>query len=313
MTEGRVFAIKRFALHDGPGIRTTVFLKGCPLRCIWCHNPEGLSHERQLAFYRHLCVGCGKCYEVCPSGALRKKNSPIEDYDEEKCILCGKCAEACPANAIELVGQDLSVEEVLREVERDRHFYETSGGGTTVSGGEPVAQPDFTKEFLSAARAIGIHTVLDTCGFAPAESFEKCLELSDHVYYDVKVVDDRKHRRFTGSSNELILENLARVSVSGKPLTIRIPLVKGLNDYEDDISLFGDLIASLPGFTDLRRIEIIPYHKIGEGKYGSLRLEYNLKSQEIHSQEELRSIVGQFASRGLTVYCSRLLPPSLGC
>lgn len=201
---------------------------------------------------------------------------------------------------------------MLSEAVRDKSFYETSGGGITVSGGEPLAQPGFTSELLSEARATGIHTILDTCGLASAEDFDRCLEFTDHVYYDVKVVDDEKHVRFTSSSNRPIVENLRKLGASGKPLTIRIPLVKGLNDSQEDISGFIDLIASLPALTDLRRIEIIPYHRIGEGKYRSLRLEYELKSQEIHSQEELQSIVGLFEKRGLTVYCSRLLPPSLG-
>ena len=312
MTEGRVFAIKRFALHDGPGIRTTVFVKGCPLRCIWCHNPEGLIHERQLAFYPHLCIACDKCYQVCLSGALRKKRSPIEDYEREKCLLCGSCAEGCPAGAVEVIGRDLPPDEVVSVVERDRHFYDTSGGGMTVSGGEPLAQADFTLELLARAKAIGIHTILDTCGRAPFERLVKCLEFTDHVYYDLKVVDDEKHRRLTGSSNRVILENVKRLGAWGKPLTIRIPMVKGLNDSHEDISSFVSLIASLPSSTDLRRIEIIPYHRIGEGKYRSIGLDYELKSQDIHSQEELRSIVGLFEARGLTVYCSQLVPPSLG-
>ncbi len=312
MTRGRLFAIKRFALHDGPGIRTTVFLKGCPLRCLWCHNPEGLSKERELAFYPHLCIACGKCYEACPSGALRKKSTPMEDYEEEKCLLCGKCAESCPAGAIELIGRDMSPEEVVREVERDRRFYETSGGGMTVSGGEPLAQVDFTVELLSRATAVGIHTILDTSGFAPPSEFEKCLEFADHVYYDLKVMDEDKHRRLTGASNRLIFDNLRTVGLSGKPLTIRIPLVRGLNDSQEDILALGQLIEHLPAATNLRRIEILPYHRIGEGKYNSVRLEYKLKAQEVHSEEELKAVVSLFEKNGLTVYCSRLDPPSLG-
>ena len=310
--EGRLFAIKRFALHDGPGIRTTVFMKGCPLRCIWCHNPEGLRHEPQLAFYPHLCIACDKCYQACPSGALRKRSSPIEDYEKEKCVLCGKCVEACPARAIELIGRDLSPDEVIMEIERDKHFYDTSGGGMTVSGGEPLSQADFTAELLSRCSGLGIPTILDTCGVAPFDDLDKCLEFTDHVYFDVKVVDDEKHKRLTGSSNRLILENLRRLGDSGKPLTIRIPLVKGLNDSPEDVSSFIDLIESLPPPTNLCRIEIIPYHKTGESKYRSIGLEYELKSQEIHSQEDLESIVALFKARGLTVYCSQLLPPSLG-
>ncbi|NQT81681.1 glycyl-radical enzyme activating protein [bacterium] len=310
--EGKVFAIKRFALHDGPGIRTTVFLKGCPLHCLWCHNPEGLSYERQLAFYPHLCAACDKCYQACPSGALRKRSSPIQDYEKEKCVVCGKCAEACPANAIELIGQDLSPDQVIAEVERDRKFYDISGGGMTVSGGEPLAQPEFTAELLSRGKGTGIHTILDTCGLAPFEILGKCLEFTDHVYFDLKVVDDEKHRRLTGVSNRLILDNLMKLGDSGKPLTIRIPLVKGLNDTPEDTSSFIDLIASLPAVTNLHRIEIIPYHRIGEGKYESIGLDYELKSQEIHSQDDLCSIVSLFEAGGLTVYCSKLLPPSLG-
>jgi pyruvate formate lyase activating enzyme len=312
MTEGRIFAIKRFALHDGPGIRTTVFLKGCPLRCLWCHNPEGLSHEQQLAFYPHLCIACDNCYRACLTGALRKTSTPIKDYEEEVCVLCGKCAEACPAGAIQLVGRDVSAEEVIGEVERDRRFYEVSGGGMTISGGEPLSQPDFTCELLSLAKARRIHTILDTSGQAKPEDLGRCLDWADHVYYDVKVVDDEKHRRLVGASNVVMLENLKRVCRSVKPLTIRIPLVKGLNDSPEDISALADLIASFPATTNLQRIELLPYHRIGEGKYGSVRLDYPLKGHQVHSVEELESVVGDFRARGLTVYSSQLDPPSLG-
>jgi pyruvate formate lyase activating enzyme len=305
---------------------------------VWCHNPEGLRYERQLAFYPHLCVACEKCYEVCSSGALPEKpkkssdrmngihkarpiplssqektgRCPIQDYEKEKCVLCGTCADVCPAAAIELIGRDLSPEEVIKEVGRDRQFYENSGGGMTVSGGEPLAQADFTAELLSRARATGIHTVLDTSGFAPFDDFEKCLPFTDHVYYDLKIVDDPKHERLTGSSNRLILDNLKKLGASGKPLTIRIPLIKGLNDSPEDISDFARVVASLSPSADIRRIEIIPYHRIGEGKYKSIGLEYELKSQEIHSKPELQSIIELFEAKGLTVYCSQLLPPSLG-
>ena len=317
---GIIFAIKRFALHDGPGIRTTVFLKGCPLRCLWCHNPEGLSPDPQLAFYPHLCIGCGKCYEVCHSDALGKERSPIansrpkagENYDREKCTLCGKCAEICPAGAIELMCTELSADRVIARVLRDRQFYATSGGGLTLSGGEPLAQPDFAAEVLAKARAQGIHTVLDTSGFGRAEDLDRCLEHTDHVYYDLKIVDDRRHRDFVGLPNHIILENLRRVSESGKALTVRIPLVKGFNDSPEDIGAFADFIACLPSLTNLQRVEIIPYHRIGEGKYRSVGLEYPLKSQPVHTREEVSGLVESFARAGLTVYCSSLAPPNMG-
>lgn len=320
-SKGTIFAIKRFALHDGPGIRTTVFLKGCPLRCLWCHNPEGLSPDPQLAFYPHLCIGCGQCYEVCPSGAIRKESSPIanssprtgENHNREKCTFCGKCAEVCPAGAIELIGIELSADDVIERVLRDGRFYETSGGGLTVSGGEPLAQPDFAVELLAKAHALGIHTVLDTSGFARAEDLDRCLEHTDHVYYDLKIADERRHRNFTGLSNRLILDNLRRVGASGILLTIRIPLVKGLNDSPEDIRAFADFIASLPSLTNLQRVEIIPYHRIGEGKYRSVGLDYPLKSQPVHTRGEVSALMESFARAGLTVYCSSLTPPAMRC
>ena len=308
---GTIFAIKRFALHDGPGIRTTVFFKGCPLRCLWCHNPEGLSPNPQLVFYPHLCIACGKCYEVCRSGAIRKQRSPIDDYDRQKCTLCGACAEVCPAGAIEVIGREFSADEVMHEVLRDVRFYETSGGGLTLSGGEPLAQADFALELLAKARSLGIHTVLDTSGFGRAEDLDRCLEFTDHAYYDLKIVDDRRHRDFTGLSNRIILENLRRVGESGTALTIRIPLIKDLNDSPEDIRAFANLIASLPSLTNLQRVEIIPYHRIGEGKYRGVGLDYPLKSQPVHTREEVSELVDTFSRAGVTVYCSSLTPPNM--
>lgn len=250
---GRIFDIQRFSIHDGPGIRTAVFFKGCPLCCAWCHNPESQSPRPQLLFYAHKCTGCGRCADVCPN-----THTPA-------CTGCGRCVDVCRSGAREISGYEITPEEALRTVLRDRAFYETSGGGMTLTGGEPLAQPDFARELLRLCREQGVNTAVETGGFAPWEALEGLLPLLDHVYYDIKGIDPALHRRNTGVSNEVILANAGRLKQSGANVVFRMPYVPGFNDGE---------LAAVRAFTEGFPLQLMPYHATGAGKYAALGRDY---------------------------------------
>lgn len=269
---GIIFDIKKFAVHDGPGIRTTVFLKGCPLHCTWCHNPESQDPRPVLAQFPRNCIGCLKCIENCPEGALSKGETQIV-IDRDKCTNCGDCTKQCYAEALVLHGREVTVEEAIEEVEKDRPFYENSGGGMTVSGGEPLMQIEFCEALLRAAHDAGLHTVLDTCGHAPWSHFERILPHTDLILYDVKSADPKEHSRSTGQSNALILENLrrltARGSADGPAIHVRIPVVPGHNAAPSDMDAVARIISNLDRPPS---VELLKYHRLGEGKYESLGL-----------------------------------------
>jgi pyruvate formate lyase activating enzyme len=270
MVTGLIFDIRRYSIHDGPGIRTTVFFKGCPLACQWCHNPEGISRQPELILHPNRCVRCGACVEACPRGAVSKSaEGPITDRDT--CQQCGTCVTACFAEARQMVGRVVTVEQLISEVERDRVFYEQSGGGITISGGEPLAQWEFLLATLAACRVSGIHTVLDTCGFAPWGVLERVYPSVDLFLWDLKMIDDEMHRRFTGVSNALILSNLQKLSERGANITIRIPVIPGINDDEDNLRQTGDFLTGLP---QSHPVELLPYHDIAASKYIGLGKEY---------------------------------------
>jgi pyruvate formate lyase activating enzyme len=272
VTSGIVFDIRRFSIRDGPGIRTTVFLKGCPLSCAWCHNPESQSAGAELVMRSNRCLRCGACAEACPEDAIQMgEGGPITDPG--RCELCGLCADACFSGARELAGRDLTVAHVIAEIERDRPFYDESGGGATFSGGEPLLQPEFLVEALSACKARGIRTALDTCGYAPWPALDRVRHHADLFLYDIKTMDDAKHRALTGVSNRLILENLAALSRRGHAVILRVPIIPGVNDSDEEIRALGALAASLPS---LLRIELLPYHRIGVEKYGRIARQYSL-------------------------------------
>jgi pyruvate formate lyase activating enzyme len=271
-----VFDIERFALHDGPGIRTTVFLKGCPLRCLWCHNPESLSPQFDLSFTPERCIGCGVCLETCPRGVHRIA-SGRHTLDRERCQLCGDCADRCAAGALELIGRPMAVDDVVVEVLRDAPFYKRSGGGVTVSGGEPMVHYEFTLSLLSRIRSRGVHTALDTSGYCPWE----CLaELEPHVslfLYDLKHVDPHRHLALTGVSNELVLDNLQRLDEVAGEIWVRIPLIPGQNDEKSAYHALGRFLSGLDHVT---RVEILRCHRLAESKYERIGQAYRLQGLE---------------------------------
>lgn len=259
---GTVFNIQRYCLHDGPGIRTTVFLKGCPLRCAWCHNPESQKPAPEITVRRPLCRRCGVCLAVCPAGC-HTLSADGHVFDPGKCMRCGACEKNCPARAIETVGAEMTADEVLRTVLRDKPFYETSGGGMTVSGGEPLYQPDFLEELLRGARERGISTAIETSGFASSETIRRAAPLTDLFLYDIKLTNDELHRRYTGMPLAPILENLALLDALGANVTLRCPIIPGVNDTAAHFAAVADLAKTYPA---VRGIEIEPYHALGEEK-----------------------------------------------
>lgn len=298
MITGIIFNIQKYSIHDGPGIRTTVFFKGCPLRCPWCHNPEGQSPKPELALWSSRCLKeCQECLVVCDRMALSKRDSLLS-LDKDKCDLCGKCAEVCPSRAIEIAGRKLSVEEVMEEVEKDLMFHDESGGGVTFSGGEPLMQPEFLCALLEESKKNGIHTTVDTCGFVPPDVLDKIYDKVDLFLYDLKIMDDEKHRQFTGGSNKIVLENLKRLDEKGKEVIVRIPIIPGVNDDEKNIEETLDFLRSLK---NIRRISLLPYHDLGKEKYKRFTLPYKIGSIQPPSREVMEKIKKKFESSGYQV------------
>ena len=267
-----IFDIKRYAIHDGPGIRTTLFIKGCPLRCVWCHNPESWSPERQRLYKKGKCIGCQSCVNACPSGALQLTPDGIQPTGAE-CILCGACADACPALAMEICGRDWPLEELMAEVEKERGVMTDSGGGVTLSGGEPLMHPDYTLQLLRELGRRGFHRAVDTTLLAAPDTVKAVAAECELFMVDLKTMDPAAHKRYTGVSNEHILNNLRLVAALGKRFWIRIPLITEVNATEENITATANFLRSLDCPPEV--VDLLPYHDIGKGKHERLGTVYN--------------------------------------
>ncbi len=281
---GTIFNIQKFCVNDGPGIRTTVFLKGCPLRCIWCHNPESKKTAPEMFYNAQKCVKCGRCARACDR-VCHEFSDDVHLYDREKCAVCGKCAEVCPTEALETAGYEISVEDALRDVLKDKVFYDNSGGGITVSGGEPMLQFDFTLSLMKAAKEAGLHTCMETCGYAPEERYREIAPYVDIFLFDYKITDPEKHRECTGVTNELILSNLRMLDGAGSRIILRCPIIPTVNDTEEHLSAIANLTNSL---SNVLEINIEPYHPLGSGKSEMLGKDYALKGLGFPEEETVK-------------------------
>lgn len=293
-----VFDIRRYSIHDGPGIRTTVFFKGCPLHCSWCHNPESQSIGRERLYRERRCLHCGACVSACGHGAISIAGGNVVT-DAASCTLCGDCVTACFSEAREIVGREMTVAQVMAEVERDVAFYDESGGGVTLSGGEPLMQPAFCLELLRACKEHEIHTALDTCGYASREVLDRVRPFVDLFLYDVKLMDEAEHERDTGMSNRLILENLRALAEHGHNIILRLPLIPGITDAEDNVRRIGRLAAELPG---VRRVDLLPYHHTAVEKYDRLERDYGLRAVRPPTEEQTAGLAHMLRGFGLEVH-----------
>lgn len=294
--KGVIFDIKHFAVHDGPGIRTTVFLKGCPLKCLWCHNPESIGKQSQLGFLEHKCTSCGRCVPVCKNGAHFIDENGKHIFDRSKCTLCGKCADVCPGKVLAFYGREEDVETIVADVLKDKDFYECSkNGGVTLSGGECLMQPDFCAELLKRFKAEGLCTAVDTCGFVSRASLDKVIPYTDLFLYDLKAIDSEVHKKCTGQDNAVILENLKYLDSLGKGVEIRYPYVPGFNDTE--VREIGEFLKELSNIT---RIKVLPYHAYAATKYKSLNME-NTLPDTVPCDSEIEAAKSFLRTMGLNV------------
>jgi pyruvate formate lyase activating enzyme len=295
---GRVFDIKRYSIHDGPGIRTTVFLKGCSLCCLWCHNPESVDPGPELMHWPSRCTRCYACIKACPKAAITKDAAGAVVIDRKACDLCGKCAEACLYDAMQMVGREMSVEDVLAEVEKDKIFYDQSGGGVTLSGGDPFVQSAFAEALLDGCRSRGIPAAVDTAGFSRNGVLDRVASKADLILYDLKCMDDARHKELTGVSNVPIIENLKRLSAGRTEVWVRIPLVSGVNDDDDNIRRTIEFLSSLK---TVRQVGILPYHSGGLEKARRIGQESHFRKFETPSEERIASVEAAFREAGFEV------------
>ncbi len=297
---GLIYSIQRYCIHDGPGIRTNIFFKGCQLRCPWCANPESQHKQRELSFVSHKCTQCGLCIEKCPQNALRKeKNGRI---NRKGCDLCGLCVRCCPADCYQIFGREVTVAELLEEVERDLPFYQNSGGGVTVTGGEPTLQPEFLTEFLYACKTRGIDTAMETHGNAPAQVMEQLAPAVDHFLVDIKCMDSGLHERVIGEGNQRTLENIRLLAGKlDKEVSLRVPCIPGFNLDEKNKRALAVFAKEIEKTGNLHRIHLLPYHNLGLSKYEALDREYAYKDMAALRDEELAQYETEMRNEGLPV------------
>ena len=294
---GIIFNIQKYSIQDGPGIRSTVFLKGCPLSCSWCHNPESQCSQRELMQYTNRCINCLECINVCSTRALSSKGGIIV-RNAELCKVCGRCAEACHTSALEIAGREISSLELVKDLEKDLIFYDSSKGGITVSGGEPLTQGEFTLELLQRCKKLEIHTAVDTCGYGSASILEEISKYTELFLFDIKFIDEELHKLHTGVSNRLILQNLKLLSTLGKRIWIRVPIIPGINDDEENIAATAKLVKSTAG---VEQINLLPYHNAAEGKYMRLHKEYQLNDIKAPTKDYMDKIAALYGLQGINV------------
>jgi pyruvate formate lyase activating enzyme len=294
--KGLVFDIQHFSIHDGPGIRTTVFMKGCTLDCEWCHNPESIKISKEIQTYFFKCIGCGRCFELCPNGAHSIYDGK-RIYNRAICQNCGTCSDNCYSGALVMSGEEKTIEELVKVIASDINFYRDSGGGVTFSGGEPLLQSDFVAEALKSCKEQGIHTAIDTAGNIPYEAFKKVIPFTDLFLYDLKTMDEYNHKRYTGAGNKLILENLGKLSKTGKPIRIRIPVIPEVNDSIENMEDTTNFLLSLD---NIEAIEPLAYHSLGAGKFESMGKEEG-RVFSVPDREKMLEIYSFFEEKGYKV------------
>ncbi len=298
--EGLIYSIQRYCIHDGPGIRTTVFFKGCQLKCPWCANPESLHTKKEIAFMSHKCTMCGICLRKCPKGVIDLNRT--SRIDRDKCDLCGECVRYCPVDCYNIYGYTITSEELLKEIEKDKLFYKNSGGGVTVSGGEATLYVDFLEEFLKLCKEHGIDTAIETHGFGEKEIFQKLAPYIDHFLVDVKHMDNKIHKEIIGVENITILNNIRILANKlNKEVSLRVPLIPGFNDSDNNIDKLIDFGKEIKHSNNLAMIHLLPYHSLGQSKYLSLDLKYDMEGTIPPSNEELKRLEVRIKEAGLPV------------
>ena len=293
--KGLIFNIQRFSLHDGPGIRTTIFFKGCPLSCLWCQNPEGLSSNIEIFQYSAKCIGCKSCLNKCPEGAI-SFNAQEAVIDRNSCKLCLTCTDNCPTGALEAIGKDMTINEITGEVLKDRVIFEESGGGVTLSGGEPLLQTDFVIELLKTMKAHNINTAVETSGYISTEALKEVAPWTDLFLYDLKLVEPALCKDYTGGSSKPVIDNLKFLANNGSQVAVRMPLIPGVNDHGEHLQL----IAAALKENGINELELIPYHNLGADKYKGLNLDYNLHEISPPSKKEMAAAKEAFLSEGIS-------------